>query len=110
VVTRGFEGGDRVDSDRVPPGQHVVGDFPVLTAGGTEDIAQHEWQLTIRDAITSKTYDWDTLHALGVETKTVDIHCVTHWSKLDTSWSGVPISTLFDDAGVGDFDHVIVSS
>ena len=110
MATRGFEGRSRLDSNRVPPGQHVVPDFPVLTAGGTEDIDQDEWRLTVSDGISTKSYDWDQLHALGVETITVDIHCVTHWSKLDTTWSGVRLSTLFDDAGVGDFDHAIITS
>lgn len=85
MATRGFEGRSRTDSDGVPPGQHVVGDFPVLTAGATEDIAQRDWQMTVTDGIATKTYGWDSLHALGTETITVDIHCVTHWSKLDTT-------------------------
>lgn len=110
MATRGFEGRSRVDADRVPPGQHVVDDFPVLTAGGTEEVDQNEWTLTVGDPIAKKTYNWAELHALSVETITVDIHCVTHWSKLDTTWGGVRLSTLFDDAGVGDFDHAIIGS
>jgi DMSO/TMAO reductase YedYZ molybdopterin-dependent catalytic subunit len=110
METRGFQGRRQVDPGRVPPGQHVVGDFPVLTAGGTEDIDQVDWQLTIGDGIVKKAYNWDELLSFPSETITVDIHCVTHWSKLDTTWTGVAISTLFDDAGVGDFDHAIIES
>jgi DMSO/TMAO reductase YedYZ molybdopterin-dependent catalytic subunit len=110
MTTRGFEGRSRFDSDRVPPGQHVVADFPVLTAGGTEEIDPDEWRLTVSDGIASKSYDWDSLHALGVEAITVDIHCVTHWSKLDTTWSGVRLPTLFEDAGVGEFDYANITS
>lgn len=98
------------DNGRIPPGQHVVPSFPVMIAGGAEEIEQADWQLTIRDAITSKTYDWDSLHKLGTEPITFDIHCVTRWSKLDTNWTGVPLTTLFDDAGVGDFDFANITS
>jgi len=66
--------------------------------------------LTISDGLTSKTYNWGTLHELEMTELTTDIHCVTHWSKLRTNWKGVSISTLFDDAGVGDFDFALVSS
>lgn len=110
LATRGFQGRPRIDNDRVPPGQHVVTDFPVLTAGGTEDIDRDGWQLRITDGFVTKTYNWQQLHALSIETITVDIHCVTHWSKLDTTWGGVTIPTLFDDAGVGDFDYAIITS
>lgn len=110
MATRGFQGRSRLDSSRVPPGQHLVEDFPVLTAGGTQDVDQNDWRLSVSDGISSKTYDWEQLHAVGVETITVDIHCVTHWSKLDTTWGGVGLSALFDDAGVGDRDHAIITS
>ena len=110
MATRGFQGRSRVDSDRVPPGQQVVRDFPVLTAGPTEHVDRDEWEMTVTDGLSTKTYNWDQLHALAVETIEVDIHCVTHWSKLGTSWQGVRLTTLFDDAGVGDFDHAIISS
>ena len=83
MVTRGFTGRARANSDRVPPGQYEVKDFPVLTAGPTIGITEDQWELTVTDGINTKTYDWEGLHALPVEGITVDIHCVTHWSKLD---------------------------
>ncbi len=110
MTTRGFQGRARVESDAVPPGQFVTDDFPVLTAGPTPDVDRTEWELVVTDGIVSKTYDWNGLHEVGLETITVDIHCVTHWTKLDTTWVGVPIGALFDDAGVGDFDFVLASS
>ncbi|MGI9605956.1 MAG: molybdopterin-dependent oxidoreductase [Acidimicrobiales bacterium] len=110
MATRGFQGRPRQVNDHVPPGQYLTDDFPVLTAGPTIAIATDEWQLTVSDELTSKTYDWAALHELEMTPLTTDIHCVTHWSKLKTSWEGVAISTLFEDAGVGDFDFALVSS
>ena len=110
MAKRAFQGRSRPASDRVPPGQYVTDDFPVLTAGPTIDVPTEEWELSISDGFTSKTYDWAALHELEMTELTTDIHCVTHWSKLNTTWEGVAISTLFDDAGVGDFDFALVSS
>lgn len=100
----------RTNNDRLPPGQYLVDDFPVLTAGPTIGITEDKWELTVTDGIVSRTYDWDSLHALPIESVTVDIHCVTHWSKLGTDWEGVRISALFEDAGVGDYDYALISS
>jgi DMSO/TMAO reductase YedYZ molybdopterin-dependent catalytic subunit len=110
MTTRGFQGRGRSTDGRVPPGQFVTDDFPVLTAGPTEFVDTSEWELTVTDGIVTSTFDWDGLHELPMETITTDIHCVTHWSKFDTTWRGVPIEALFDAAGVGDFDYASVSS
>ena len=106
----GFLGRRREHDDRVPPGQYVTHDFPVLTAGPTEVVPTDRWQLTVSDGTTSETFDWDSLHALGLQTLTTDIHCVTHWSKLGTSWRGVPVSTLFEAVGVDDLPYALVTS
>jgi DMSO/TMAO reductase YedYZ molybdopterin-dependent catalytic subunit len=106
-VTRGFRGRRREpdESGRVPPGQYVTGDFPVLSAGPTPHTPLDQWSF----AIVSQTGDqlarwtWDEFRALPSETVTVDIHCVTKWSKLDTTWEGVSVDTLLDglDADAG---------
>ncbi|MEQ8716369.1 MAG: molybdopterin-dependent oxidoreductase [Acidimicrobiales bacterium] len=88
----------------------MTDDFPVLTAGPTIDVDRDEWRLSVSDGVVSKDYDWDGLHGVGVEDLVTDIHCVTHWTKLGTRWSGVPVGALFDDAGVGDHDFALVSS
>src|SRR3954454_22712840 len=98
-ISRGFRGRRRpeVDPEHVPPGQYVVGDFPVLSAGPTPRTLPHRWSFTIdRAGDAPATWSWEELWALPSETFTVDIHCVTKWSKLDTSWTGVSVDTLLD--------------
>ncbi len=95
----GFLGRRREHDDNVPPGQYVTHDFPVLTAGPTESVPTDRWQLTVTDGTATGTFDWAGLHAFGLQPLTTDIHCVTHWSKLGTSWRGVPIPTLLEAAG-----------
>ena len=88
------------DASRVPPGQHVTGDFPVLSAGPTPHAPLEEWSVAIGGAIDKPvSWRWQEFLALPSETITVDIHCVTKWSKLDTSWKGVSVDTLLDGAG-----------
>ena len=90
----GFLGRRREHDDQVPPGQYVTHDFPVLTAGPTEVVPTDRWQLTITDGTATGTFDWRGLHAFGLQALTTDIHCVTHWSKLGTTWRGVAVDTL----------------
>ena len=106
----GFLGRRREHDARVPPGQYVTHDFPVLTAGPTEVVPTDRWQLTVSDGTTSTSFDWAGLHALGLHTLTTDIHCVTHWSKLGTTWRGVPVPTLLEAAGVDDLPYALVTS
>jgi DMSO/TMAO reductase YedYZ molybdopterin-dependent catalytic subunit len=96
-VSRGFQGRRREegDSGRVPPGQYLVDDFPVLSAGPTPHTPLDEWTFTITGEVAdAKTWTWEEFRALPSETITKDIHCVTKWSKLDTDWEGVSLDTL----------------
>ena len=98
-ITRGFHGRRRPDVDpaRVPPGQYVTQDFPVLSAGPTPHGALESWSFTIRGQVDQpRTWTWDEFQSLPHETVTRDIHCVTKWSKLDTVWRGVSVDTLLD--------------
>jgi DMSO/TMAO reductase YedYZ molybdopterin-dependent catalytic subunit len=86
-----------VDPSRVPPGQYVTFDFPVLSAGPTPRTPLDQWTFQIVGAIDEpRTWTWAELDTLPQETVTVDIHCVTKWSKLDTTWSGVSLDTLLE--------------
>jgi DMSO/TMAO reductase YedYZ molybdopterin-dependent catalytic subunit len=96
-LSRGFSGRPRreVDPARIPPGQYVVEDFPVLSAGPTPRTPTSQWSFTLDGAIESAlTWDWAQFTALESESFTVDIHCVTKWSKLGTLWTGVSLDTL----------------
>jgi DMSO/TMAO reductase YedYZ molybdopterin-dependent catalytic subunit len=108
-VSRGFRGRQRrdVDPSRVPPGQYVVNDFPVLSAGPTPRTDTADWSFRIDGEIDDPlSWTWDELMALPQETFTVDIHCVTKWSKLDTTWTGVSIDTLLDGVDT-EAEHIV---
>ena len=100
-VTRGFKGRPRDTSvsDRLPPGQYLVRDFPVLSAGPTPHTPLSEWTFSITGEVDNvKRWTWTEFSALPTEKITRDLHCVTKWSKLDTVWEGVSVDTLL--AGV----------
>jgi DMSO/TMAO reductase YedYZ molybdopterin-dependent catalytic subunit len=99
-VSRGFRGKrvDQRDASRLPPGQYLVEDFPVLSAGPTPYTPLEEWTFSITgDVSEPRTWTWEDFRALPSEDIRTDIHCVTKWSKLDTSWEGVSIDTLLED-------------
>ena len=97
-ITRGFKGRRREApglADRIPPGQHLVDDFPVLSAGPTPRTPLAAWDLTLVIAgKPARRWTWDEFRALPHEQITADIHCVTTWTKLDTHWEGVAVDTL----------------
>jgi DMSO/TMAO reductase YedYZ molybdopterin-dependent catalytic subunit len=100
-VSRGFHHRRRsADSpaggqERVPPGQYVTQGFPVLSAGPTPHTPLPEWTFSIRQGgDTLMSWTWEQFQALPAEAVTADIHCVTRWTKLGTSWRGVPVDTL----------------
>jgi DMSO/TMAO reductase YedYZ molybdopterin-dependent catalytic subunit len=99
-VSRGFIGRRRpvADASRVPPGQYVTRDFPVLSAGPTPHTPLSQWSFTIDGAVQeSASWSWEEFTALPADEVTVDIHCVTKWSKLDTTWRGVPVDSLLEN-------------
>jgi DMSO/TMAO reductase YedYZ molybdopterin-dependent catalytic subunit len=99
VFNRGFLGRRRQPgAGLVPPGQYVVDDFPVLTAGPTPIVELDRWDFTVVDpgGTVAARWTWDEFQALPAEDVTVDIHCVTKWSKLGTRWTGVPLDVLLD--------------
>jgi DMSO/TMAO reductase YedYZ molybdopterin-dependent catalytic subunit len=98
-VSPGFSGHRRRDEQqRLPPGQYLVRDFPVLSAGPTPRLSTDRWEFTITTETGQvHTWSWAELLALPAEDVTVDIHCVTKWTKLDTAWRGVAIDTLLEN-------------
>src|SRR3954462_11520443 len=99
-VLRGFRGRRRedVEAGRLPPGNYLTPDFPVLSAGPTPHEPIERWSFEIRGELgETRSWTWEQFTALPSERVTVDIHCVTKWSKLDTSWTGVSLDTLLGD-------------
>ncbi len=91
---------DTADASRLPPGQHLVPDFPVLSAGPTPRTPLDRWDLTVDGQVERpQRWTWQQFLALPHETIRKDIHCVTKWSKLDTMWEGVSVDVLLDAAG-----------
>ena len=95
-VSRGFHRRRPAgEPGKLPPGQYLVQGFPVLSAGPTPHTPLPDWTFSIRHSgDTLKSWTWPEFQALPAETVTVDIHCVTRWSKLGTVWRGVPVDTL----------------
>ncbi|HEX2356878.1 MAG TPA: molybdopterin-dependent oxidoreductase, partial [Micromonosporaceae bacterium] len=97
IVSRGFTGRARRD-DQLPPGQYLTEDFPVLSAGPTPRLDLDRWEFVITSEGGQRhRWSWAELRALPTETVTVDLHCVTKWSKLGTTWEGVSLDTLMAD-------------
>jgi DMSO/TMAO reductase YedYZ molybdopterin-dependent catalytic subunit len=110
IVSRGFHGRREQAAVELPPGQHLTRDFPVLQAGPTPRVDLDRWRFTVTTEVGVKhTWSWREFLALPSEKKTVDIHCVTRWSKLGTSWQGVSLDTLFADIDTA-ADYAVVRS
>jgi len=96
-VSRGFMGRRRpvADPSRLPPGQYVETGFPVLSAGPTPHTPLEDWSFLIDGSVEQPvSWPWEQFLELPAEEVTVDIHCVTKWSKFGTRWRGVSLDTL----------------
>jgi DMSO/TMAO reductase YedYZ molybdopterin-dependent catalytic subunit len=110
LISRGFSGRRRSSDANLPPGQYLTEDFPVLSAGPTPRVDLDDWELRV----TTETgdvhrWDWAALQALPQDESTVDLHCVTRWSKLATPWRGVSVDTLLADVETA-ADFVLIES
>jgi len=87
----------RPDTNRLPPGQHLVTNWPVLDLGQQPLITASEWTLQIVGGVENPVkLDWDAFHRLPQSRKLSDIHCVTTWSRYDNRWQGVSTHDLLD--------------
>jgi DMSO/TMAO reductase YedYZ molybdopterin-dependent catalytic subunit len=111
-VTRGFKGKQGEPgsaSDRVPPGQFVTRDFPVLTAGPTQQTLPESWSLPLQNGGQLLAHwNWAQFETLPQTERTFDIHCVTKWTKLDTRWRGVTFDDLIKAAALTSTPHLYV--
>jgi DMSO/TMAO reductase YedYZ molybdopterin-dependent catalytic subunit len=110
IVSPGFRGRPRASDPQLPPGQYLTPDFPVLSAGPTPRVPLDGWEFTITtESGQAHRWSWDELMELPSDTPTVDIHCVTKWSKLGTTWQGVPLDLLMADVDTA-ADFALVQS
>jgi DMSO/TMAO reductase YedYZ molybdopterin-dependent catalytic subunit len=110
IVSPGFHGRPRTGAAGLPPGQYLTEDFPVLSAGPTPRIPLDQWEFVITtETGEDHRWSWMQMLALPAETPTVDIHCVTRWSKLGTNWQGVSLDTLFSAVDTA-ADYALVHS
>jgi DMSO/TMAO reductase YedYZ molybdopterin-dependent catalytic subunit len=92
---------DPAVAERIPPGQYKTDKFPVLHYGSVPHTDLPTWDFRVWGEVDSTfTLTWDQFKGLPRKTVNTDIHCVTRWSKLDTTWEGVPIQTILEMAGV----------
>lgn len=97
IVSRGFHGRRPEPGHSLPPGQYETHDFPVLSAGPTPRVSHEDWKFTITtETGERRDWSWAQLMALPRQTPTVDLHCVTKWSKFGTNWEGVSLDTLLE--------------
>jgi DMSO/TMAO reductase YedYZ molybdopterin-dependent catalytic subunit len=90
-----------IDPARLPPGQYLTDRFPVLHVGDVPEYAAGEWDLTITGLVDRPfVVSLDELKAMPSAELTFDIHCVTKWSKFDTTWKGVRVRDVLAQAGV----------
>lgn len=87
----------RPEADRLPPGQHLVTDWPVLDLGMEPEVPLAIWQLRITGFVANPlVLSWEQFTALPRKTRRTDIHCVTTWSRYDNDWQGVAVRDLLD--------------
>jgi DMSO/TMAO reductase YedYZ molybdopterin-dependent catalytic subunit len=102
----------RAEDERLPPGQHLVKNWPVLDLGVQPQIRLDTWRLELRGLVENQlTLSWKSFLALDQSRKVSDIHCVTTWSRYDNEWQGVSTRDLLDEAMPRrEATHVLLSS
>jgi DMSO/TMAO reductase YedYZ molybdopterin-dependent catalytic subunit len=87
-----------ISEGRLPPGQALTQKFPVLHYGPVPRFDPATWDLRAFGEVEEEVrWTWDEFNKLPRSTIEMDIHCVTRWSKFDTSWEGVTLKTLLDE-------------
>jgi DMSO/TMAO reductase YedYZ molybdopterin-dependent catalytic subunit len=100
----------RPETERLPPGQHLVKDWPVLDLGRKPDVEKPDWKLKLFGAVENPiSWDWATFTHQKQSHFISDIHCVTSWSRYDNRWEGVSTRDLLDMvAPKPEADHVLL--
>ena len=102
----------RPEAERLPPGQHLVTNWPVLDLGMHPDIPASRWRLEVFGAVERPViWDWAGFQELPQTQAVSDIHCVTTWSRYDNAWNGVLTRDLLQAvAPRDDVRHVVLQS
>lgn len=102
----------RPEDERLPPGQHLVRDWPVLDLGQQPAIGVEHWRLDVEGLVEQRlSLDWAAFKALPQGDSQSDIHCVTTWSRYDNRWQGVLTRDLLDLAmPKPEATHVLLTS
>ncbi|WP_439600500.1 sulfite oxidase-like oxidoreductase [Devosia sp.] len=91
----------RPEEARLPPGQHLVKNWPILDLGQTPTVSRDVWRLDIAGEVERpQTWSFDDLMAQPQADRLSDIHCVTSWSRYDNHWKGVTTHQLMEAVGV----------
>ncbi len=91
-----------LDAGRLPPGQRLVNRMPVLHYGPVPRVNLERWELRLFGRVEEeRAWTYPALRNLPARTFTCDIHCVTGWSMLDTTWEGIPVHDLLADVRLG---------
>lgn len=101
-----------IDPSRLPPGQYTTDRFPVLHAGLVPTVDPGTWDFTVGGLVARPLrLTFDEFRALPTATITADIHCVTKWTKFDTTWEGVPTKTILERVGLASgATHAVVKA
>lgn len=85
-----------IDPSRLPPGQYRTDRFPVLHAGSVPKVDLAAWDFAVDGLVLARRWMWSEFRALDSKRVVADIHCVTKWTRFDTQWEGVPVTTVWD--------------
>ena len=97
-------------AERLPPGQDAARDFPVLHVGSVPPFDPKKWRFKITGEIDNPMeLTWQQFSALPTKVVRTDIHCVTRWTKFDTTWEGVAFAEIMKLAGVKPSAHFVVT-
>jgi DMSO/TMAO reductase YedYZ molybdopterin-dependent catalytic subunit len=95
MFSKFFKKPEGENAARTPPGQSLTERFPVLTYGPTPRVEAQNVEIKVWGLVEEEvTFTWDDLMTMPQTTLTNDLHCVTHWSKLDVTFTGIAVPEL----------------
>ena len=103
---------ERAVADRLPPGQYLTEKWPVLHYGSVPKVDLATWDFRIEGLVEEPVrLSYEEFKALPRRSETIDVHCVTRWSLLDSTWEGVPISEVMNLVRLKpDATHVMIKA